>query len=49
MSLPWESVSPEMENGLPHQCAPQGYLLRGEHWFAMTILYIKFRNRNNYS
>ena len=40
MSLPWESVPPEMENGLPHPC---------EHRFAMTILYIEFRNHNNHS
>ena len=31
---------PTKENGSPHQC---------EHWFAMTILYIKFRNHNNHS
>ena len=40
MSLPWESVPPEMENGLPHPC---------EHWFTMTILHIKSRNHNNHS
>ena len=24
--------------GFPRQCAPQGYLLRGEHWLGMTAL-----------
>ena len=23
-------------NGLPRQCVPQGHLLRGAHWLAMT-------------
>ena len=23
-------------NGLPHRCVPQGHLLRGAHWLAMT-------------
>ena len=27
-------------NGLPRQCVPQGHLLRGAHWLAMTGFYI---------
>ena len=30
-------------NGLPRQCVPQGYLLRGAHWLAMTGFFDSLR------
>ena len=31
-------------NGLPRQCVPQGHLLRGAHWLAMTGFFDSLRN-----
>ena len=28
--------SPAQRDGFPHQCVPQGHLLRGAHWLGMT-------------
>ena len=33
-----KSPSPTGRNGFPHQCVPQGHLLRGAHWRGMTAL-----------
>ena len=32
-------------NGLPRQCVPQGHLLRGAHWLAMTGFFDRHRLR----
>ena len=31
-------------NGLPRQSVPQGHLLRGAHWLAMTGFFDRLRN-----
>ena len=32
-------------NGLPRQCVPQGHLLRGAHWLAMTGFFDSLKGR----
>ncbi len=31
-------------NGLPRQCVPQGHLLRGAHWLAMTGFFNRLKH-----
>ena len=35
-------------NGLPRQCVPQGHLLRGAHWLAMTGFFDSLRQPSGF-